>query len=294
MATKSIVIIAALIAVTSVCPMEARADSYDAGLRAMMAGNIQQALLKFQRSTRPEAKYQIAELAYQGKIGNCDRPCSVNWFVEAARQGVILAYYRLGNFAFNSDNREKAVEYFTICARWNMGICQTALRELGVTVPPADLLAEQQRATRQAEIAEREQKIKTQQEALAYFSGQWGFGQPAQVPPGLAASSSSTPQLPSLSASPSRSRELLSSGLLLCPNGSYVYGDGCHMAPDGSYLGGAPRIAPDGSYVAGSPRIAPNGRYVGGSGQIIICPDGSYVAGSFCEITPNGHYVGRP
>lgn len=81
--------------------------------------------------------------------------------------------------------------------------------------------------------------------------------------------------------------------MMMCPDGSYVYGT-CNMAPDGSYVGGTPTMAPDGSYVTGSPRMAPNGSYVGGSGNVILCPDGSYVAGRNCVMTPSGGYIGRP
>ena len=35
----------------------------------------------------------------------------------------------------------------------------------------------------------------------------------------------------------------------LCPDGSYVGGDSCNMASDGSYVDGDPTMAPDGNYV---------------------------------------------
>jgi hypothetical protein len=82
------------------------------------------------------------------------------------------------------------------------------------------------------------------------------------------------------------------SGMSLCPNGSYVSGSTCRLAPDGTYVGGSPVLAPDGTYVSGTPRLAPNGKYVGGTGQIIMCPDGTYVTGRICLLTPSGRYVG--
>lgn len=77
----------------------------------------------------------------------------------------------------------------------------------------------------------------------------------------------------------------------MCPDGSYVAGTRCWIAPNGQYLGGPPTIAPDGTYVAGAPRIAPSGKYIGGTGPITICPDGSYVSGQ-CRLTPAGTYIG--
>lgn len=80
--------------------------------------------------------------------------------------------------------------------------------------------------------------------------------------------------------------------ITMCPDGSYVAGTRCWIAPNGQYLAGPPTIAPDGTYVVGTPRITPNGSYIGGTGPITICPDGSYVAGK-CRLTPAGTYVGE-
>lgn len=80
----------------------------------------------------------------------------------------------------------------------------------------------------------------------------------------------------------------------LCPNGRYVYGDGCHLAPDGTYHGTWPQIAPNGRYVGGQPRLAPNGQYVGGAGSLIMCPDRSIVVGRSCQLMPDRSYLGIP
>jgi hypothetical protein len=69
--------------------------------------------------------------------------------------------------------------------------------------------------------------------------------------------------------------------VMLCPDGSYVSGPYCQMAPDGSYFSSNPRIAPYGRYVA--PRIAPYGSSTPGPSLMPdryiapqIAPDGSY------------------
>lgn len=82
------------------------------------------------------------------------------------------------------------------------------------------------------------------------------------------------------------------SAVWLCPNGTYVFGLACYIAPNGSYVGVPAQMAPDGTWVGGTPKMAPNGRYLGGGGQVTICPDGSYVAGSKCQLMPNGTYLG--
>jgi hypothetical protein len=69
-----------------------------------------------------------------------------------------------------------------------------------------------------------------------------------------------------------------------CPDGTYVKGNFCQLAPDGRYVS-----AGDGTKTDTSPRLAPNGKYVGGQGSITLCPDGSYTAGS-CHLMPDGTY----
>jgi hypothetical protein len=94
---------------------------------------------------------------------------------------------------------------------------------------------------------------------------------------------------------PNRAAPASQTSTTLCPNGAYVAGNGCQIAPDGSYVAsGRPvQIAPNGTYTSGAPRIAPDGTYVGGTGLITLCPNGNYVAG-ICHIAPNGKYVGDP
>lgn len=83
------------------------------------------------------------------------------------------------------------------------------------------------------------------------------------------------------------------SSIWLCPDGSYVFGRGCFIAPDGTFVGATPQIAPDGRWLGGTPYLAPNGRYVAGPGPVItICPDGTYVAAPRCQLMPDGTYLG--
>lgn len=98
----------------------------------------------------------------------------------------------------------------------------------------------------------------------------------------------------STSATPGQGSTRDQAAVRLCPNGSYVYGNACQLAPNGQYLPGPATLAPNGQYVTGRPQMAPNGSYVGGNGPVSMCPDGSYVAGSRCVLTPNGTYVGAP
>jgi len=55
----------------------------------------------------------------------------------------------------------------------------------------------------------------------------------------------------------------------MCPDGTFVGGDRCQMAPDGSFVG-----------VSGS------------NSGAIMCADGSFVAGDRCQMAPDGSFVG--
>lgn len=133
------------------------------------------------------------------------------------------------------------------------------------------------------EITRRSDKLQAQSDILD------GVLVGAAVAGAVAASRSDSSLTPSPSPTqPAPQRRPTTS---ICPDGSYVSGGSCRIAPDGTYVGGRPSIAPNGSYVGGRPRLAPDGSYVGGSGPVTLCPDGSYVSGR-CVLTPSGKYVG--
>lgn len=66
---------------------------------------------------------------------------------------------------------------------------------------------------------------------------------------------------------------------ILCPDGSWVFGYQCVLAPNGVFVGGPAQLAP-------------NGQYIGGYGRVLLCPDGTYVVGSRCQLLTDGRYVG--
>lgn len=95
-------------------------------------------------------------------------------------------------------------------------------------------------------------------------------------------------------ANRAQSRPVGVQDLRQCPDGSVIFGEFCHRAPDGSFHASEPTRAPDGTYVVGEPQRTPLGTYVGGHGNVIRCPDGSYVAGFSCFRTSKGQYIGTP
>jgi len=93
----------------------------------------------------------------------------------------------------------------------------------------------------------------------------------------------------------------------LCPDGTFVAGNRCRLAPNGKFISGdSPmRMAPDGSYTSGAPRLTPKGNYIGEPARPKadpgrrprppvqrLCPDGTHAYGS-CRLQPNGKYVGE-
>jgi hypothetical protein len=93
----------------------------------------------------------------------------------------------------------------------------------------------------------------------------------------------------------------------LCPDGTFVAGNTCRLAPNGKYISGdsPARLAPDGTYTSGTPRLTPKGNFIGEperpkrDGDRLrlppvqrMCPDGTYVYG-VCRLQPNGKYVGE-
>ena len=84
------------------------------------------------------------------------------------------------------------------------------------------------------------------------------------------------------------------SAMAHCLDGSWVAGNSCKQAPDGSYISGdrQARLAPNGKYTAGPPVLTPKGDYVSGEGRMTMCSDGTYVMGK-CKLTPDGKYIGE-
>jgi len=77
-----------------------------------------------------------------------------------------------------------------------------------------------------------------------------------------------------------------------CPDGSYVSGDRCVLAPNGTYVsrGGPVGLAPNSTFPIG--RIAPStGAAVGARQGATLCPNGQYVIG-VCHLQPDGSYIG--
>lgn len=266
----------------------ASADSFDKGERAFVRGDYPEAVRLFSKSEKPEAAFRMGVLAEKGVVANCDLQCAARWYARSADAGHIPAIPAIAILYYNSGQRELAFELFRYGARWNDFACRDFLQVSGIAVPDPDLWNARV-AESQAEQAKRQQ----QQDLAAYLLGSFFAGYTGSAVAAPTQQPSAQATSPSLqAAAPTWSQP--QSSMRICPDGSYVYGTECRIAPNGRYLPGPATIAPNGQYVTGRPQIAPNGKYVGGSGPVRICPDGSYVAGSRCMITPNGTYVGAP
>lgn len=266
----------------------ALADSFDKGERAFQRGDFPEAIRLFSKSARPEAPFRMGEMAEKGNVPNCDLNCALQWYIKSADAGNLNAIPSVAVLYWNDGQTEKALSVLRMGARWNEPTSREFLQTRGEIVPEPDLWNAHV-AQLQAEQAKRQQQQDLAANLLgSFFTGYYGsaVAPPAPQPGDQTASPAPQAVAPSWSQPQPSTR--------ICPDGSYVYGTECQIAPNGQYLPGPATIAPNGQYVTGHPRIAPDGTYVGGNGAVRICPDGSYVAGSRCVITPNGRYVGAP
>lgn len=257
------------------------------------------------KSEKAEAANKIGEMAADGLLPECAKACALDWFNKAAALGKVTALDQMAVIYWNDGKKAEALSYLNQAARWNDPGAIEFLRNLGETIPEPDLWTAQ--VARQQEETERKRQAQAQAQnqvrqdlgnalllglLIVGAAGAARAGGAQSYQPYVAVAPPSVPP-PYVNKSTSFSA-FESSSTRLCPDGTYVYGERCHMAVDGTYTGGAPQMAPDGSYVSGRARLAPNGAYVGSAGRVILCPDGSYVAGERCMLTPNGTYVGTP
>lgn len=279
--------------VLSLSTTSVHADAFEAGNKAFDKGDVAKAIKKWTASNRPEAAYRMGQIAEQGQVPNCDLNCALKWYQKSVDGDYIPALTPIGALYWNDGQKDKGLAVFQFAARWNEPNARSLLEQMDQEVPDPDLwknhLRQQEYLRAQAQLAEveRQQAMAAYAPALGQIFGCMIAGAACgyQPPPPVYMQSPqpAPPRATSGSRAPTR----------LCPDGSYVVGERCYLAPDGSYHGGQPRMAPDGSYVAGEPRLAPNGQYLGGYGPTRLCPNGSYVRGSRCRLMPDGSYVGE-
>lgn len=289
-------------------------DALTIGNTLSLQGDIESAVAQWSKSTNPEAAFNIGMAAMDGSVENCDNSCSLAWLQKAAEADYIPALTPIAALFINDGQREKGIAILQHAVRWNNETARNLLAQMGESMPPPDLylsrIEEESQERVRVETARQQQQLESeirrleQQQAAAAYApalsnlitclvSRAACAQQARAlnpPPSAPAPPVQTyvprPR-PTYQPLPSRPRTLL------CPNGQYVFGDRCHMAPDGSYHGDKPQMAADGTYVGGKPQMAPDGSYVGGSGRLQFCADGSYVIGSRCKMMPDGTYAGE-
>lgn len=249
------------------------ADALSAGKKAAENGDYAKAYAKWSKSSAPEAPYLIGLHASWGRIPNCDANCALAWLQKSVERDYVPALTGIGELYYIDGQIEKGVSVLTYAARWNDSRAREFLASINQPDPGPDLWNAHVEKLRIAEAARQQ----NQQQALANISDALLFaavvgaangsaGQPGYAPTGY----SNVSGIENVGTQ---------QWTKMCPNGQYVIGDQCVMAPDGTYVGGQPTRAPDGSYI-------------GGNGPTRTCPDGSYVKGAWCKMMPDGTYVG--
>jgi hypothetical protein len=262
------------------------------GLEAYSAGNYQSALcywLPKARQGDAAAQNNMGLLFEAGLTTSTPKNDSeaANWFALAARQGLVVAMPNLARTQLRLGYRTEALTWLNLGARWGDSTSAAMLGQLGEIAPAPDLALARQENQAQLGAA-------LGQAIGCALGGGCTASTAGAYTPTLPAAGTTRPQTPARLASGSAASTTNGARTIMCPDGSYVVGDSCHMAPDGTFVGGRPVMAPDGSFVSGRPTLTPGGTFVGGSGKTTMCPDGSWVGGTRCKLLPNGKYIGEP
>jgi hypothetical protein len=262
------------------------------GLEAYSAGDFDTALCHWLPKARqgdPAAQNNMGLLFESGLTASTPKSDNeaANWFALAARQGLVVAMPNLARVQLRLGYRNEAMTWLNLGARWGDTSSTAMLTQLGEVAPIPDLFMARQES--QAQLGA----------ALGQVIGcAVGGGCPANpvgvYTPTIPSAGVMQAQAPARSGSGSSASMATGAKMNMCPDGSYVFGDSCHLAPDGTFVGGRPVMAPDGSFVSGRPTLTPAGNFVGGTGKTTLCPDGSWVGGTRCKLMPNGMYIGEP
>ena len=277
---------------TTACVNSRLRPSVRRGFESYNAGNYENALcfwLPKARKGDAAAQNNMGLLFEAGLTTSTPKSDNeaASWFALSARQGLVLAMPNLARVQLRLGYRAEAVTWLNLGARWGDSTSLAMLGQLGEVAPSPDLAY-------------------AQQESQAQLGAALGQAIGCALGGNCSAYSVRTysPPTPSARAARAETHVRATSGssdsatsgarTIMCADGSYVVGDSCRMAPDGTFVGGKPVMAPDGSFVTGRPTLTPGGTFVGGSGKTTMCPDGSWVGGTTCKLLPNGKYIGQP
>lgn len=258
----------------------ASADSFLAGTRAASNGDFAKAYQKWSHSSDPRSFYMIGSYATNGQILGCDLNCAADWFRKAIALNHVPSLTGLGVTYIKGGNVEVGIELLNFSARWNDMNAKELLPTFGHAVPSPDLWNDFQE--KQAALVVSNEKMRRQQQDyseiiapyIGYFAG-CIVGGPAGCPGSNFSYQHQYEQLPDTPPNPQNPLRR-GGGQVTCANGTVSNTGICPLQP------------------TTGPRMAPNGTYVGGNGNILLCPNGKYVSGRYCQLAPDGSYVGAP
>jgi TPR repeat protein len=135
---------------------------------------------------------------------------AAEYYLKAARQNFVPSMISLANYQLEHGARPAAISWLKLAARWNEQTAVATLSRLGEEIPGPDLAVAQQQAELQSQ----------QILGAAILCAAVGCN-PAYSVPQRQAPTSFKPK-PSM---------------MMCPDGSFVYGTRCQIAPNGSFIG---------------------------------------------------------
>ena len=146
MFSKSIILVATLASVSLLTScanhLQSGVDAYNRGEYATAAQHLDGLAESGDRT----AQYHVGLLWEQGLGSKPENSAeAARWYLRSAKQGYAPAMVRLANIQMTAGYEDQALSWYVLVARWGNDDAITALTDLGQSVPPADLLREQQR-----------------------------------------------------------------------------------------------------------------------------------------------------
>lgn len=131
-------------------------DWVQEGLHKYQSGDVDAAMKVWSKSAKSGNAWAMENIGIVYRDVYRDRATASQWFLIAAQRNNPGAMYNLSQMQFAAGHRDAAVSWLTLASRWGEPRAVSALRNLGVSPPSADL-QQQQRAAIQQQQAEREQ-----------------------------------------------------------------------------------------------------------------------------------------
>lgn len=126
------------------------------GVQKNQRGNVDAAMRVWGKSAKFGNTYAMNNIGVVYRDVYNDGATASQWFLLAAQRNNPLAMYNLAQMQYAAGFRDAAISWLYLASRWGEPRAASALRNIGVSPPSADLQQQQQAAIQQQQ-AEREE-----------------------------------------------------------------------------------------------------------------------------------------